>query len=116
MAKTLNKKQELAEIFPGTMYGSPPPAWSIINYISLLDELERIKQRLAELETKEKVSMRSEITREDAKGEIQQLFASARTLYYSDIVQELKLDLETVVDICNELQKSKEIAVDARVS
>jgi len=115
MAKALNKKQELAERFPRTTYGVSPPAWSIINYISLLDELERIKQRLAELETKEKVIVLKEITREEAKKEIQQLFKSGRTLYYSDIVQELKLDLEMVVDICNELQESGEIGVDANV-
>lgn len=84
--------------------------------LSLLEEFKQIKQRLVELETKEKVIVLREITREDAKKEIQRLFESGRTLYYSDIVQELKLDLETVVDICNELQKSKEIAVDDRVS
>jgi len=53
-----------------------------------------------------------EISREQAKQEIQQLFSSGRTLYYSDIAEELGLDLELTVDICRELQESKEIKVD----
>ena len=60
--------------------------------------------------------MLRDITKEEAKKEIQQLFLNGRTLYYSDIVKELELDLETVVDICNELQENKEIGIDAGVS
>ena len=53
-----------------------------------------------------------EITREEAEQEIQQLFQSGRTLYYSDIAEELKLDLKLVVDICREFQENKEIGID----
>ena len=53
-----------------------------------------------------------EISREQAKQEIQQLFSSGRTLYYSDLTEELRLDLELVVDICRELQGKGEIKVD----
>ena len=60
----------------------------------------------------EKVIVLREISREQAKQEIQQLFSSGRTLYYSDIAEELGLDLELTVDICRELQESKEIKVD----
>lgn len=94
----------------------PYPLAFVREYISLQQELEQVKQRLSELEAKERVIVLKEITREEAKKEIQQLFASGRTLYYSDIVTELKLDLETVVDICNELQKNKDIGIDDRVS
>ena len=94
----------------------PHPLAFVREYISLQQELEQVKQRLSELEAREKVIVLKEITREEAKKEIQQLFASGRTLYYSDIVEELKLDLEVVVDICNELQKNKEVSVDDRVS
>ena len=74
---------------------------------------------IAELEKElsgEGVMVVRDITREEAKKEIQQLFASGRTLYYSDIVKELQLDLETVVEICEELRGNKEIDIDARVS
>ena len=53
-----------------------------------------------------------EISREQAKQEIQQLFSSGRTLYYSDIAEELSLDLELVVDICRELEGNREVRVD----
>lgn len=88
----------------------------VVTYFSVREELEQIKQKLLELESREKVIVLKEITREEAKKEIQQLFESGRTLYYSDIVKELRLDLETVVDICKELQKNKEIGIDDRVS
>jgi len=94
----------------------PVPFGFVREYISLQRELEQVKQRLAELEAKEKVIVLKEITKEEAKEEIRKLFASGRTLYYSDIVKELKLDLETVVELCNELQESGELEIDARVS
>ena len=115
MAKLLNNKQEIADRYPRTAFISPLPPVDVVTYFSFREELERIKQKLLELESREKVIVLKEITREEAKGEIQQLFASGRTLYYSDIVKELKLDLETVVDICNELQESRQIEVDASI-
>ena len=119
MAKLLNRKPEIVERAMRPINVSPLPPRFVVENALLRDELERLKQRLSELEERmsgEKVVMIRDITREEAKREIKKLFSSGRTLYYSDIVQELKLDLETVVDICNELQESKEIAVDASVS
>jgi DNA invertase Pin-like site-specific DNA recombinase len=78
-------------------------------------EIEQIKQRLAELERKmpkEKVIVLREISREQAKQEIQQLFSRGRTLYYSDIAEELRLDLQLVVDICRELEENGEVKVE----
>jgi Mn-dependent DtxR family transcriptional regulator len=57
-----------------------------------------------------------EISKEEATNEIRRIFSSGKTLYYSDIAKELGLDLELVVDICNELQKQGDITIDARVS
>ena len=94
----------------------PVPLGFVREYMSLEQKLAQVEQRLADLEAKEKIIVLKEITREEAKEEIRQLFASGRTLYYSDVVQELQLDLETVVDICNELRRNKEISVDDRVS
>jgi len=82
---------------------------------SLRREIEQIKQKLSELEERipeEKVIVLREISKEEAKEEIRQLFSSGRTLYYSDIAEELKLDLELVVDICHELQESGELRID----
>lgn len=101
----------------------PSSTWgSAVNFlsltaenISLRKEVEQIKQKLAELEErmpKEKVIVLREISREQAKQEIQQLFSSGRTLYYSDIAEELSLDLELVVDICRELEGNREVRVD----
>jgi DNA invertase Pin-like site-specific DNA recombinase len=85
----------------------------LLRYLSLFDEINDLKQRVMELENKEKVVVLREMTREEAKQAIRQLFSSGRTLYYSDIVQELGIELETVVEICNELEQEKEIAVSA---
>lgn len=60
-----------------------------------------------------KVVVPREISNEEAEKEIRELFSKGKTLYYSDITQELRLDLELVVNICNELQKQGEITVDA---
>ena len=92
----------------------PAPLGFVREYVSLERKLAHVEQRLAELEAKEKVIVLKEITKEEAKEEIRQLFTNGRTLYYSDIVMELSLDLEMVVDICKELQKSGEISVDDR--
>lgn len=81
----------------------------------LRQEIERIKQKLSDLEGRipeQKVIVLREVSREEAKQEIRQLFSSGQTLYYSDIAEELRLDLKLVVDICEELQKDEEIKID----
>lgn len=50
-----------------------------------------------------------EISKEEAKQEIRGLFAGGRTLYYSDIAEELRLDLKFVVELCHELESAGEI-------
>ncbi len=113
MAKLLDDKPELATRLPRTTFLSPLLSMDAITYFSFREELEQIKQKLLELENREKVIVLRELAREEAKEEIRQLFRSGRTLYYSDIVKELKLDLKTVVEICNELEESGQIEVDA---
>ncbi|MBI4295727.1 MAG: hypothetical protein HY667_01275 [Chloroflexi bacterium] len=84
----------------------------------LRNTLRRIEERLSVIEASlsvQKVIVLREISREAAKKEIKKLFATGKTLYYSDIAQELRLDLELVVDICNELQKEGDIAIDAGI-
>lgn len=85
----------------------------------LRDAIRRIEERLSTIEAnlpQEKVVILREISKEEAEKEIRELFSKGKTLYYSDIAQELGLDLESVVDICNELQKQGDINVDAGVS
>jgi len=85
----------------------------------LRDAISRIEERLAGIEASlpgEKVIVLREIPKEEATNEIRRIFSSGKTLYYSDIAKELGLDLELVVDICNELQKQGDITIDARVS
>ena len=116
MAKLLDNKPKIHENPLRVRPMSPLPPIFVMEYFSIQEELRQVKQRLLELENREKVIVLKNITREEAKKEIQQLFSSGRTLYYSDIVQELGIDLETVVDICSELEEEKEIGVDASVS
>jgi regulator of replication initiation timing len=75
--------------------------------------LGQIEERLARIEAtlpEVKVVVLREISRDEAKREIKQLFARGRALYYEDIVDEVRLDLELVVDICNELVEEGEIS------
>ncbi len=81
----------------------------------LKEILSKIEERISKLEAsryEEKIIVLREISTEDATKEIKKLFASGKTMYYSDIAQELGLDLKMVVDICNRLQEQGEIAVD----
>jgi hypothetical protein len=87
--------------------------------LTLRDAIRRIEERLTSIEASllsEKVIILREISREEAKNEIKKLFSAGKTLYYSDIAQQLGLDLELVVDICNELQKQGDIKIDAGIS
>ena len=90
----------------------------IENY-ALRERIRAVEERLANIEAtipKERVIILQEISREEAKEEIRNLFSTGRTLYYSDIAEELRLDLEMVVEICNELQESGGISIDEGVS
>lgn len=99
-------------------FGSLEPAdysYLIEENASLQREIEQIKHKLSELEERmpeEKVIVLREISKDEAKEEIRQLFLSGRTLYYSDIAEELRLDLKLVVEICDELQEDGEIKID----
>jgi regulator of replication initiation timing len=78
-------------------------------------EVVEIRRRLAELEERmpeEKVIILRQIPKEQANQEIQQLFSTGRTLYYSDIAEELQLELQLVVEICQELQEAGKIEID----
>jgi dCTP deaminase len=58
------------------------------------------------------IIMRS-ISREEAKAEIVALFESrkSQSLFYSDIVEQLRLDLEMVVELCHELEQEGKIGL-----
>ena len=75
--------------------------------------IERIDYRINELmdrrniergEVTEEVIMLRSISREQAKKEIMELLDKSDKLYYSDIAEALKLDLEQVVAIIEELE------------
>ncbi len=99
--------------------GLPSVSYLAVENASLRQEIEHIKDMLSKIMDRipeEKVIILQEMSREDAKQEIKRLFSEGKTLYYSDIAVELRLDLELIVDICNELQEQGEITIDARTS
>ena len=82
---------------------------------ALLERVEFLEERLDAIEAllpSEKTIILREISKKDAEKEIRQLFSEGKILYYSDIAEKLGLDLQLVVEICNELQKSGEIKID----
>jgi hypothetical protein len=64
--------------------------------------------------TMEKITVK-ETSREQEKEEIRTLFRNNGTLYYSDIVKRLGINLRTVVEICDELAAAGEIAIDKSI-
>lgn len=50
-----------------------------------------------------------EIPRDQAKKEIAELFQKSKSLYYSDIAERLRLDLELVVELCSELGREGKV-------
>jgi len=93
--------------------------WLRIENYALRERMRVVEERVSNIEAlipKERVIILQEISKEAAKEQIRNLFSTGRTLYYSDIAEELRLDLEMVVEICNELKESEEISIDASVS
>ncbi len=78
---------------------------------SRIATLEERVARLEELSAEVKVIELREITMDEARAEIVDLFAAGETLYYSDIADRLRLDLEMVVEICHKLQEEDVIYV-----
>ena len=72
-----------------------------------------LEERVTRLEehSEEKVIELREVTMDEARAEIVDLFAAGETLYYSDIADRLRLDLEMVVEICHKLQEEDVIYV-----
>lgn len=89
--------------------------WLRSSLAEVNEELSQLRQRVERLEGSEdqRVVVLREITREQAKREIQDLFEGGRVLDYEAIVTELSLDLELVVNICEELIQEGAIGPDA---
>lgn len=81
-----------------------------------IEELKSKVEQLAEgLPTQKTVILR-QISKAEAKQEIKELFDSANEpLYYSDIAEKLQLNIEMVVEICEELIEEGEIEIDTNV-
>ena len=86
-----------------------------VPYPSLAQEARALKHRLPELKVKfmgKRMIELRDVTKKELKHEIRKLFSNGQTLYYSDIAEQLGVDLKSVVDVCRELQENKEIGVD----
>ncbi len=75
-------------------------------------DIEDLEGRIAELEMQVESLLNAAgraivirtVERDQAKREIRDLFESGETLYYSDIVRRLGLDISLVVELCKELE------------
>lgn len=80
-------------------------------YMLLQKENVSLRGAIREIGGRQKVIVLREISKDQAKSEIKDLFAKGKTLYYSEVAEKLRLDLQTVVEICNELQQNGEIEI-----
>ena len=89
----------------------------------LLNEVAELRERVEFLESQfaripenilyEVIEIR-EVSREQAKAEITELFGTTEVpLYYSDIMERLGIELELVVELCQELIDEGVIGLDA---
>lgn len=69
----------------------------------LVNEIKKLVEHITSYQTESTIVLRS-MDRKQAMKEIEDLFKKGETLYYSDIAGQLGLDLEVVVEICNELE------------
>jgi hypothetical protein len=105
--------ERIADISVSTVLVEPPE-WLAAEIYTLRQRIQMIEERLATIETtipKEKVVVLRALSKKEAEKEILTLFTAGQTLYYSDIAEQLRLDLKLVVEICNELQRRGEIEV-----
>jgi len=90
-------------LYPGLVQEGNPPH----------KEVGQLERRLSEPRfVRGKMIMLRDVTKKELKHEIRELFSNGQTLYYSDIAEQLGVDLKSVVDVCRELQENKEIGVD----
>ncbi len=76
----------------------------------LVNEIRRLVDHIVGERTKT-VILRA-VPRSQAKKEIVGLFKrSKESLFYSDVAEQLRLDLKLVVELCNELEKEGRIGV-----
>jgi len=80
----------------------------------LESQVEALSREVAHLQEEPKTVALRTIRRDDAKGEILDLFRTGRTLYYSDIVQELGIDIDLVVELCEELESEGRVETIGR--
>jgi hypothetical protein len=87
---------------------------------SIQRQIDELDARVEELEKEvkafrfpqEDVIVLRTVPRKQAKKEILSLFHERDTLYYSDIVRKLNLDLALVVELCQELIEEEAIYVN----
>jgi len=120
--ETLFEKRVSRREADGSQAVPPTTAWTSAPSLEtphMSHDWEAMEERMRQLEqevyslrqfvdevyaaSEETITLR-EIPREQAKQEIAALFSGDEVLYYGDIAERLDLDLETVVDICNELE------------
>jgi Mn-dependent DtxR family transcriptional regulator len=80
-------------------------------------KVRSLERELAALRTNgavEDVVVLRQVDRGQAKREIRELFQRGETLYYSEIADRLRLDIEVVVEVCRELMDEGEIEVHAK--
>lgn len=82
-------------------------------------QIDELKARVEVLEKQSGLSeppvVRRRITREQAKREIHDLYASGETVFMSEVAERLQLPDDLVAELCHELMQEGELRVNEAV-
>jgi len=105
------------------------PGISFANFgdVSIIEEMQTEVQQLrarvgvlegevealvASISVEDVIELRTSVSKEEAKKEIRELYASGETIYISEVAERLRLPDKLVVELCVELQNEGEIQVN----
>jgi DNA-binding MarR family transcriptional regulator len=88
----------------------PDPLEKEDRIVALEKQVADLGRQLTRLKSSSKgeITLRS-LSHDEARSEILRLFRTGETLYYSDIVGRLGIDIDDVVEICRELEAEGKI-------
>ena len=105
----ISARNPVIRIVSGRTTESPALALAMREIFQLQEKVLALEDRISTLVVTgtldERIIVLRTISKEEARAEILQLFQSGDVIDYGDIAEKLRIDLRTVVEICNDLER-----------